>query len=91
MHCSSPPTQTCFAQLNLDDDTLSSDQRISILLDIVTIHCGERNSVILNLHKTVADLALGRRDATDGSAAGTEKSTQRIQTHRGHVQRCEAL
>ena len=66
-----PSDSNLFVQLN--DDTLSKDQRISVLLDIVTIHCGQKTSVILNLHKTVADLALGRRDAPDGSAAGTKR------------------
>ena len=69
-----PSDSTLSARLSLDDDTLSSDQRIRILLDTVTAHCGGKTSVILNLHKTVADLVLGRRDAPEASAAGTTRA-----------------
>ena len=55
-----PSDSNLFERLNLADGSLSSDEKICLLLDTVTIHCGEKTAVILKLHKTVADQALAQ-------------------------------
>lgn len=38
-----------FDRLNLEDDILTNDEKLCLLLDTVTVHCGERSAVTVKL------------------------------------------